>query len=72
MTTVLKMTGMAKEPLSITDLISRAERLEHEAQEYRIEARDPKMSLPDVQDLKAAAAELDGAAIHLRRMANRL
>ncbi len=67
------MNAVAFTPTILTaaELIRRAEAHEAEAAEYRREAAHPAVSAADIADLKEAAAELDGAAIHLRRMAAR-
>jgi hypothetical protein len=69
--TNLKVIAMNAPIMTAAELISRAEAHEAEARELRAEAAHPDVPFSDIADLKAAAAELDGAAIHMRRMANR-
>ena len=57
--------------LSTSEMLQRAEALEIHAAEYRREAARPTTHPSDVADLRAAASEADGVAIHLRRMAHR-
>ena len=72
MTNNLKVVArMEASVLTVAELRVRASALEEEARALRAEATRPETSLADVADLKAAAADLDSAAIHFRRMANR-
>lgn len=57
--------------LSVSEMLQRAETLELHAAEYRREAARPTTHPADVADLREAAAEADGAAIYLRRIATR-
>ena len=57
--------------ISIDTLILRAIALEKEAAEYRREAANPATHPADIADFKQAAADADGAAIHIRRIVAR-